>query len=213
MDSSSTSLAAYYQEQTYGQIAFQADVYGPVQIAVPAPTSGDCIPDVFSWAQLAMNGLPALDPSQYKHIVSAFPASVCGWSGLAEVGGSHVWVNGSFSVPVLAHELGHNLGLAHAGGLTCTASGAPVPVGGSCSIDRADYSLPQYADPFDAMGNAPVLRQMNMEHKLALGVLPASAVQTVGASGIYHLAPMESLGPAVELLRLAKPTGGTYFVE
>lgn len=213
MDSGSTSLAAYYQEQTYGQIAFQADVYGPVQIAVPAPTSGDCIPDVFSWAQLAMNGLPALDPSQYKHIVYAFPASVCGWSGLAEVGGSHVWVNGSFSVPVLAHELGHNLGLAHAGGLTCTASGAPVPVGGSCSIDRADYSLPQYADPFDAMGNAPVLRQMNMEHKLALGVLPPSAVQTVGASGIYHLAPMESLGPAVELLRLAKPTGGTYFVE
>jgi chitodextrinase len=216
MDSGPTSLAGYYQEQTYGQVAFQTDVYGPVQIAIPPPASGDCFPGIFSWAQLAMDGLPALDPSKYRHIVYAFPelpAAVCGWSGLAEVGGSHVWINGSFSVPVLAHELGHNLGLAHAGGLSCTASGAPVPVGGSCSIDRVHYSLPQYADPFDAMGNAPVLRQMNMEHKLALGVLPPSAVQTVGASGIYHLAPMEALGPAVELLRLAKPGGGTYFVE
>jgi chitodextrinase len=216
MNTGTTSIAGYYDEQTYGQVEFQADVYGPVQIAVPPPASGDCIPGIFSWAQLAMNGLPALDPSQYKHIVYAFPelpAAVCGWSGLAEVGGSHVWVNGSFSVPVLAHELGHNLGLAHAGGLSCTASGVPVPVGGSCSIDRVNYGLPQYADPFDAMGNAPVLRQMNMEHKLALGVLPPSAVQTVVASGVYHLAPMEALGPAVELLRLAKPGGGTYFVE
>ena len=63
------------------------------------------------------------------------------------------------------------------------------------------------------MGNWPVLRQMNMEHKQALGLLPASAVQTVVASGTYQLAPMETLGPSVELLRLPKPGGGSYFVE
>ena len=56
-------------------------------------------------------------------------------------------------MPVLAHELGHNLGLSHAGGLTCTASGVPAPMGDSCQIDRTHYQLPQYADPFDAMGN------------------------------------------------------------
>ena len=54
------------------------------------------------------------------------------------------------------------------------------------------------------MGNWPVLRQMNMEHKLALGLLPPSASQTVGASGTYQLAPMETLGPSVELLASAQ---------
>src|SRR6185312_4181011 len=118
-----------------------------------------------------------------------------------------------FEVPVLAHELGHNLGVGHAGGLSCKASGVAAPMGDSCSIDRPTYALAAYADPFDAMGNATVLRQMNMEHKQALGLLPASAVQTVVASGTYQLAPMETLGPSVELLRLPKPGGGKYFVE
>ena len=54
---------------------------------------------------------------------------------------------------------------------------------------------------------------MNMEHKLALGVLPPTAVKTVGVSGTYQLAPMETLTGSVELLRLPKPGGGNYFVE
>jgi hypothetical protein len=221
MNTSATSLRAYYLEQTYGQVAFQADVLAPVQLLENAPASGDCFDSIFAWAQEAVNLEPgSFDPSAYKHVVYAFPAlpsNVCGWSGLADVGGSHVFTNGSFTVPVLAHELGHNLGLYHAGGLTCTSSGAPAPMGATCSIDRQHYYpqgvLPQYADPFDAMGNAPVLRQMNMEHKLALGLLPASAVQTIGVSGTYQLAPMETLGPSVELLVIPKPGGGHYYVE
>jgi chitodextrinase len=214
MNTGATSLRGYYLEQTYGDIDFQTVVLPPVQFPEAAPTSGDCLSDVDNWAQEALALNPSLDPSQYKHIVYAFPSLVfCGWSGLAEVSGSQVWINGSFNVPVLAHELGHNLGLSHAGGLSCTASGVPAPMGDSCQIDRTHYQLPQYADPFDAMGNAPVLRQMNMEHKLALGVLPPAAVQTVGVSGTYQLAPMETLTGSVELLRLPKPGGGTYFVE
>ena len=218
MNTGSTSLRGYYQEQTYGDITFQADVLAPVQFPENTPTSGSCLSRVDEWAQealnIAMSQNPSFDPSQYKHLVYVFPSlAMCGWSGLAEVSGSQVWINGSFDVPVLAHELGHNLGLSHAGGLSCTSSGVPAPMGDSCVIDRAHYALPQYADPFDAMGNAPVLRQMNMEHKLALGVLPPTAVQTVGVSGTYQLAPMETLTGSVELLRLPKPGGGNYFVE
>jgi hypothetical protein len=217
MLTNANSLRAYYLEQTYGDIEFQADVLPPVQLAEPPPSNGDCIPSIFDWAQEAVSLEPgSFDPSLYKHVVYVFPqlpTAICGWSGLSEVGGTHAWINGSFTVNVLAHELGHNLGLAHAGGLSCTAAGAPAPVGDSCAIDRQHYALPQYADPFDAMGNAPVLRQMNMEHKLALGVLPDAAVQTAGASGTYQLAPMETLGPSVELLIVPKPGGGNYYVE
>jgi hypothetical protein len=205
------SLNSYYQEQTYGQIGFSGTVFGPYDIAGP---TGTCSAnDFYTWAMQAETATHMND-SAFQHWVFVFPdVPACGWSGLAEIGGPHVWINGDFEVPVIAHELGHNLGISHAGGLSCTASGVATPMGDTCTIDRTHYQLPQYADPFDAMGNWPVLRQMNMEHKLALGLLPVSSVQTVVASGTYQLAPMETLGPSVELLRLPKPSGGSYFVE
>ena len=145
--------------------------------------------------------------SAYQHYVLIFPyQSVCPWAGLAEIGDSHVWVNGQFSVGVIAHELGHNLGLAHAGGLACTSAGNPVPIGGMCSPDP-------YGDPFDAMGRPAVTRQMSMEHKLKLGLVPASAVKVVGAPGTYRLAPMETLTGTPQVLRIPKPGGGNYYVE
>ena len=77
----------------------------------------------------------------------------------------------------------------------------------------------EYDDPFDAMGRSQagnsmqVVRQMSMEHKLKLNLVPTSAVKVVGLTGTYHLAPMETLTGTVEVLRLPKPGGGNYFVE
>ncbi len=217
MTSDPKSLRAYYLEQTYGDISFQTTVFAPVHLTQPKPVApDDCTDFIDDWADEAESLNPTLDPAQYKHIVYVFPAlasNVCGWSGIAEVGGSHVWINGQFNVPVIAHELGHNLGITHAAGLSCKSGAVVAPMGDTCIVDRDHYGLPQYADPFDAMGNQPVLRQMNMPHKLALGVLPASAIATVGTSGTYTLAPMETLTGAVELLRLPKPGGGIYSVE
>jgi chitodextrinase len=216
------SLNAYYLEQTYGQISFSGTVFGPVTVHGPSSDCGTGSPywpvehdSLYSWldeAELAAGINPSND-SAWKHVVLALPAGVncpdvAGAAGLAEVGGNHVWINGSFAVPVLAHELGHNLGLSHAGGLHCTDAGSPAPMGSSCSANGFEY-----ADPFDAMGNAPVLRQMNMEHKLLLNLLPASAQQVIGVTGTYHVAPMETLTGTAEVLRLPKPGGGSYFVE
>ena len=77
---------------------------------------------------------------------------VAGAAGLAEVGGNHVWINGSFEVPVLAHELGHNLGLSHAGGLQCTHAGSAGPLGSVLLGDRVRVRGPvrrdgQQSDP------------------------------------------------------------------
>ena len=182
------SLRAYYLEQTYGDIDFQTEVRAPVTLSQSAPTTGQCTTTrIYDWADEAL-ALNSLNETQFDHFVYVFPAaSACGWSGIAELPGRHAWINGPFTVPVIAHELGHNLGVSHAGGLSCRSSGVLVPMGDACTIDRVNYGLPQYADPFDAMGNAPVLRQMNMQHKLMLGVVPAAAVATVAASGTYQL--------------------------
>lgn len=221
---SADSLNAYYQEQTYGQISFSGSVI-PVSIPGPASACGASSPNfdgdaLSTWlddAELAA-GIDPNNDKAYQHVVLAFASvSQCGLSGaagLAEVGGNHVWINGYFVVPVLSHELGHNLGLYHAGGLQCMNAGIASPMGNSCTGDGLEYK-----DPYDAMGQSDpgdgsmVVRQMNMEHKLTLGVVPDSAKQVVGVTGTYQLAPMETLTGTVQLLRLPKPGGGSYYVE
>jgi hypothetical protein len=206
------SLTSYYLEQTYGQLGFTGKVFGPFDIA---DSSASCSStDLQQWAAKAEMAA-GVDDTFYQHDVFVFPARPsCPFAGIAEIGGHHVWINGDFSVRVLAHELGHNLGLAHAGGLACTDGGVPAPMGDSCSADGLEY-----LDPFDAMGSGDagtgqaLVRQMSMEHKLALHLLPSSAVKVIGVSGTYRIAPMETLTGSPELLRIPKFGGGNYFVE
>jgi hypothetical protein len=214
------TVSQYYQETTYGQIAFHGVVSAPVTIpGVPGSSCSTADADPLNTWRAQAEAQAGVVDSAYQHVVIALPVGVhtCGLdgvSGVAEVGGRHVWVNGDFSVRVLAHELGHNLGLAHAGGLACSYAGSAAPMGDSCSAAGFEYQ-----DPFDAMGSGdvgtatPVVRQMSMQHKLALHLLPTSAVKVVGVSGTYRLAPMETLTGSVELLRIPKAGGGNYYVE
>ena len=169
----SNDVNAYYQEQSYGQVGFTSKVVGTVALGA----IGACSPaQSVAWMTTAKTMADIGD--SYQHTILAFPSNTaCPWAGQAEIGGTDVWDNGDLSVRVLAHELGHNLGIGHAGGLSCGS----VPIAASCAPPA------QYGDPFDPMGYAPVVRQMSMEHKLALNFLPPSAVKVVGSC--RHLPP------------------------
>ena len=102
----------------------------------------------------------------------------------------------------LVHELGHNLGLAHAYGVVCRQGDLRVPLGGRCrSVE--------YGDSWDAMGHSnasfsvPVLTRLGW----------AGAVATASTSGSYRLADVEHPGGALQGVRI--PAGGrvTYWVE
>ena len=140
------SLASYYLEQTYGQLGFAGDVFGPFNVVDSVQSCSGI--DLGRWAEQA-EASAGINDQAYQHYIFVFPSRPsCPFAGIAEIGGHHVWINGDFSVRVLAHEIGHNLGLEHAGGLACSEGGAPAPMGDSCSGDGLEY-----LDPFDAMGS------------------------------------------------------------
>jgi hypothetical protein len=182
------SVNAFYQEESYGEISLtgklseNGDVFG--WFGLDTPTSG-CPSD--EWKDEADQAAAAdgVDLTGYQHILYEFPYQhSCSWLGKAALNGSWAMINGDFlglglRRQVTAHELGHNLGLWHAGSWTCTAGGVRVQISDDCAVA-------EYGDPFDTMGNKS-FRHNSGWNLAKLGILSAENIETVEASGIYAL--------------------------
>ncbi|MEX0992792.1 MAG: PKD domain-containing protein [Solirubrobacterales bacterium] len=182
----SDSVNAYFQESSSGSLTLEGktrvdgDVLG--WYTVPANNT-PC--NWSSWASAARTAAAAAgdDLSGYDHHVYVWPGvSSCGWAGLAYVPGMYSFINGYLNTYVIAHELGHNLGVHHASSYSCTDSGGVrVTVGTSCSRS-------EYGDPFDVMGSWNI-RHLHGWHKGQLGFTPTANTQTVTQEGTYSIKP------------------------
>lgn len=182
----SGSVNAFYQEESYGEISLtgklrsDGDVFG--WYSVDTPTAGCPYGTWKAKAEEAATGA-GVDLSGYQHVIYEFPyQGSCSWLGIAGVNSDWLLVNGSVfgtKGQVTAHELGHNLGLLHAGSWTCTSGGERVQISDSCTTT-------EYGDPFDVMGNKGT-RHSSGWNLAKLGVLTAENVETVETSGTYAL--------------------------
>ena len=213
-DSNSTS--AFFREESHNQfwLAGKAgntdgDVYGWYTIDTP---NNPCA--YASWANAANTAATAdgFSAGQYQHVMYLFPGqSSCGWAGLAYMPGTQSWINGDLSVRVTGHELGHNLGLHHAGTWDCTQGGVPVTLSSTCTVN-------EYNDRFDNMG-AHGSRHSHGWHLQRLGVLQASNVQTITESGTYSMTSALEATAQPTTLRIprTRSSGGTvldwYYLE
>ncbi len=193
----------FFLENSYQQTFLSGVVKGWYTLNMDSP-SGSC--DYSSISSLADAAAQAdgVNLASYSRKVYAFPqASGCGWWGLGTVGGnpSRAWVNGSFQLKVVAHEMGHNLGLWHSHSLDCGSSAV-------CSL--AQGMMSEYGDTVDTMGSSA--NHYNAFQKERLGWLAYGAsppITTAQSAGSYSINPYETVGGGSKALKILKETNPT----
>ena len=207
------SVDGLYRTTSQGKTAFPADTNGDGNPDVFGPYSinydnSNC--DYYGWAtaaeQAAQNA--GIDLSLYRHRVFVLPTysslPACGWAGVANVGcGTYcrAWIAEANSGMVYAHELGHNLNMAHAG--------TDPENDGIINSEYGDYS--------DPMGLSRNWMQFNASHINQMGWYAGypGAIATVTSSGTFNLSAIgldpTTAGGVPFMLKITKPNSGDIY--
>jgi chitodextrinase len=204
VETGTASVKRFFEEEAKGGLTFDADVFGWYTISATSSGCSSKWQTTYHDQATAKAEAAGVDLDAYTNIMFMWPGlSDCGFAGVAYVGGKWSYINGTDSVQVLTHELGHNFGLGHANGLTCTSGGSEVMIAAP-----ADCTVDYYADPFSTMGNNALRHNTGMG-LVDMGLLESSEKVVGGPGNTYTIAPY--FGPAgIKLVRV--PRGdGTYF--
>jgi hypothetical protein len=187
------SVAALYRDNSHGQLSLTGNV-AAAPFTIDVRTTDACSPS--TWGQLADAAVAAsgVDPTLYAHKIYVMPKGSCHASGYATIADSpgRAWVLSCGVQGIYAHELGHNLGMDHAGD----------PTG-----EFGDWSDPMAL-------STQQLRGLNAPHRHQLGWTGGTAVLDVTQNGSYDIAPL-AVDPASagtsQILRVRKPDTGEYY--
>jgi len=193
-DPNGQSVDAVYRDNSNDCVSFSGTVVGPYTINFSS--LGVCDPSQWAEAAQAAAVAAGVNVTSYARKVYVLPPNSCPMSGYGSVGGttSDAWVFGCNVRRIYQHELGHNLGMMHA----------------SSPGD-------EYGDNTDPMGIyfIPRVFGFNSPHRLQMGWLPDTSVQTINESGLYEIAPLGLRSASVfapQALLIRKPDTGEYFV-
>lgn len=191
------SVQSMYRETSYGHVSYSGTTVGPFTIA--AASTDACpspyLPTLYKWASEAdaQATKAGVNLSGYTEKVYLLPytTSCGGFKGYSTIGGSPgmAFVFDCGYTDLIAHEMGHNLGMNHA-------------------------SLPgnEYGDHSDIMGiSLLAVRDLDAPHRVEFGW---SSVRTVTAKGTYTIVPLEH-NPAQsslpQALRIYKANTNQYY--
>lgn len=145
----------------------------------------------FDAAKEAAKTQANLDPADYDYVllVTTRGATDCSFGGTAFGWGRTIvfpyepWENDpNFPRDRVMHELGHAVGLGHAGVANCREGATRAPISGDCDLAQAlDQDL-EYGDTFNVMGTSKVkgttrdVRLLSAAHRVQVGFIPLDRV-------------------------------------
>ncbi|MBI2100136.1 MAG: hypothetical protein HYT48_02230, partial [Candidatus Vogelbacteria bacterium] len=199
----------FMKEQSYNKISFTGDVYGWLTVAGD-PNHSACgatavtQPEVTNF--LATNNV---NLANYDRVVFAVWHPTSGAGGCSYVGKLDYQINGTnyrlseswitlsqYNQPslwgsqpfawtnldyLLAHEVGHGLGVRHANGWDCQDQTL-----------YGDCQHLEYGNSFDTMGGNGYSLHFNAFYKEKLGWIPPAEILTINRDGRYIIGPLES---------------------
>lgn len=191
------SVAEIFRRASFGNLIFRGDVVGPFAINSRAK---DCVySDFTDWANLADVRATAsgIDLSSYQHIMYVFAGTDlirCAPSGLAEQHGRRTWIFDANDRAITCQELGHNLGMHHAG------------------IDPNNDGVTDavYGDMSDFMGGDRKGGMVNGAHVAKMkwyNTWPSTQPSLILSSGTYDIATMSIAEPGDRLPIVLKIKG------
>ena len=208
MFGASDSVASYYDAVSFGQVDMTGTVTPWLDLGINWPVDRSGCNGVHEQEVTDALTAAGYNPAAYDTVVEVvYTDSACPGMGFAALGGSRTWILVGETIPhvgemVAIHEIGHNMGMAHASRL---------------------YSLPsnaasaEYGDIFDFMG---VGNGINLPHQRQMGWVPANRVTQVSTSGTFTIdasdltagtAGIEITPPANLTAPISGP--GRFFVE
>ena len=194
----------YYQEASFYQISFLTDIVGWYTVK-PCTGPGGCSFDTYGKSADEIAKANGMDLDNYNHILYVFPDDVR--DGSAVMFGRKARVHGTVKPDIIAHEIGHNLGLDHANTLICK----------NVAIDFfSKCKMKEYGDPFEIMGMRfnNYMLHINAPHKINLGWIPFTRIQKVTTNGVYEITPLELNLGEVQALEISKPdTRNNYYIS
>jgi hypothetical protein len=210
MFTGASSVDGLFQAATFGKLGLPSDTDANgspdvFRVSIPNTVAEAC--DAYAWAAAAESAAQSagVNLGLYQHRMIVLPGNVsCSWAGLGNVGcGSwcRAWVKTCNLPDVYAHEIGHNLDLAH-------ASTDPNNDG---TIDC------EYCDRSDIMGYGGVgWRIFSAPHEDQKQWMPTAKVREVSVSGTatYVLSPLQAdpaTTPYPQILKIRKADTSDWY--